>query len=156
MYSKEEEKQIKLDFWQKFADYCRSHPKLRRLKKPFVLHQTGINHVDLKFDVARTWLRVALEINHRNQDRRLDVYEYVESYKQILEQDLNDVIWSFSFIRENGQEVCRAYIERTDLDYYTPENWPEIFKYMAGNMLILQNNFFEIKDSLKSQLQGLH
>lgn len=155
MYSKKEEKEIKLAFWQKFNDYCKTHPNLRGQKKPFVLHNTGISHVDLKFDVASEWIRVALEVNHRNENRRLDVYEYVEAFKVILEQDLENVIWTFSFIRENGQEVCRAYVELLDVDFYNDRNWPVIFKFMAGKMVILQRNFFEIKDTLKRQLQSV-
>ncbi|MFB6318191.1 DUF4268 domain-containing protein [Saccharicrinis sp. FJH54] len=155
MFSKEEEKAIKLEFWQEFNTYCRNHPDLRKRKVPFVLHNTGINHVDLKFDVARDWIRVAVEVNHRNQDRRLDVYEYVEAFKVILEQDLDNVIWNFAFIRENGQEVGRAYVERRDVDFLNPADWPEIFKFMADKMIILQRNFFEIRDTLKQQLRSV-
>jgi hypothetical protein len=155
MYSKEEEKEIKLEFWQKFNAYCKDHPKLRKRRVPFILHHTGINHVDLKFDVGREWVRVVIEVNHRNEGRRLDVYEYVEAFKIILEQDLQNVIWNFSFIRENGQEVGRGYVEKTGVDFLNPVDWPEIYKFMVDNMIILQRNFFEIRDTLKQQLHSV-
>ena len=155
MFTKEQEKELKLEFWKKFGDYCNVHPQLKYRKKAFILHNTGISHVDLKFDVDRKYIRVAIEVNHKNENRRLDVYEYVEAFKGILQEDLENLQWNFAFIRENGQEVCRAYVELLHVDYYTRNNWDAIFGFMADNMYVLERNFLEIKESLKEQLHNI-
>lgn len=155
MFSKEQAKELKLEFWKKFGEYCRVHPELADRKKIFILHDTGINHVDLKFDVDRSYVRVVLEVNHKNQDRRLDVYEYVEAFKGILQEDLENLNWDFAFIRDNGQEVGRAWVELLNMDFHKKENWAAIFGFMADNMYILERNFLEIKETLKEQLHNI-
>lgn len=156
MYSKEEAKNLKLEFWNSFHKYCRQHKQLKHKRTPFILHKTGINHIELKFDVDRSHVRVVLEINHKNQDRRLDVYEYVEAFKIMLTEGLQNVIWNFAFIRENGQEVGRAYVETTEYDFYNKEHWNCIYDYMCINMILLESNFLEIRDTLKDQLRRMN
>jgi hypothetical protein len=86
MYSREEKKLLNASFWSLFGKRCEIHPELQHKKKKWILHQTKINKVALKFDTGRKNAKVMIEISHRNETRRLQVFEIFEKYKPIIEK----------------------------------------------------------------------
>ena len=87
MYSKDELKNLKLEFWESFAAYCEVQPYLRGRKKIWTLYDTKVKGVELKFDISRNGAYVILEVNHRSEELRLEMYERLTWYKEMLEQD---------------------------------------------------------------------
>lgn len=150
MYSKEETKQLAVNFWAGFSLYCNKLPYLNGKRKKWMLHQTGVNHVHFKFDPGRDGVQVILEILHRSEEQRLEVFEKLEQCKNIIEEGFeNGLIWDFAFVRDNGQEVCRIYTELNGVDFHQIKYWETMFKFMAENMFRLENNFSEVRELIK-------
>ena len=63
MYSKDELKNLKLEFWESFASFCEVQPYLRGRKKVWTLYDTKVRGVELKFDANREGAFVILEVN---------------------------------------------------------------------------------------------
>jgi len=155
MYTKEEKKELVRRFWASFDDYCNNIPLLAVKKRKWILHKTKISNVSLKFETGRENARVILEIGHRNEARRLMVYEIFEKYKVILEQDFPEgLIWDFAFTRDNGQPVCRIYSQLNNVDFHRQDQWPQIFDFFAKNMHLLENNFLEIRDIVTEEIRA--
>lgn len=116
MYSKEELKNLKLEFWESFAAFCEVQPYLRGRKKIWTLYDTKVKGVELKFDANRQGAYVILEVNHRSEDLRLEMFERLTWYKETLEQDFPEgLIWDICFVRENGRQVARIYVAKEGL-----------------------------------------
>lgn len=153
MYSKEEVKFLRKQFWIVFAQRCEIHPALRYRKKKWVLYDTGLSGIDLKFDVTRTEAIVMIEVNSRKENRRLEIFETLQKYRILLEEGFEEPLtWDFCYTRESGQEVCRIYKELPDVDFHRQNQWPDIFNFFIDNMLILERNLMEIKDALEAEL----
>lgn len=115
MYSKEELKNLKLEFWESFAAFCEVQPYLRGRKKIWTLYDTKVKGVELKFDANRQGAYVILEVNHRSEDLRLEMFERLTWYKETLEQDFPEgLIWDICFVRENGRQVAVSMWQRKD------------------------------------------
>ncbi|HKJ42237.1 MAG TPA: DUF4268 domain-containing protein [Sunxiuqinia sp.] len=154
MYTKEEAKQLREKFWSLFGKRCELVPDLRDKKKKWVLYDTKIPGLDLKFEVDREAARVMIEVNHRSENRRLEIYEKLEKYKPILEEGFPDGLqWDFLYTRESGAEVCRIFIERKGFDIHRQNQWPDIYNFMIDNMLKLECNLMDVRDSLKEELK---
>ena len=153
MYSKEQAKLLRKEFWIVFARRCEIVPELRHKKKKWVLYDTGLNGIDLKFDVSRTEALVMIEINSRLESRRLEIFETLQKYRKFLEEGFAEPLeWDICFVRESGQEVCRIYTPLSNVDFHRQNQWPDIFNFMIDNMLLLENNLMEIKDVLEAEL----
>lgn len=153
MYSKDEAKLLRKEFWIVFARRCEIVPELRHKKKKWVLYDTGLSGIDLKFDVTRSEALVMIEINSRQENRRLEIFETLQKYRKFLEAGfLEPLIWDFCFVRESGQEVSRIYTSFPNVDFHRQNQWPDIFNFMIDNMLLLENNLMEIKDVLEAEL----
>jgi len=153
MYSREESKLLRQEFWIVFARRCEIVPELMHKKKKWVLYDTGLSGIDLKFDVTRTEALVMIEISSRQQSRRLEIFETLQKYRKFIEEGfVESLIWDFCYTRESGQEVCRIYKSLTNVDFHRQNQWPEIFNFMIDNMLLLENNLMELKDILEAEL----
>ncbi len=149
MYSKEEKKELNLEFWRKLGNRTRKIPGQRGRVKVWIGDKTGIRGVDLRFDVSRQKIAVALELNSKNEERRLMLYEKLEATKKIFENEYGEPLtWDFAYERDNGSVVCRVYKEM-EADYLVPEQWPKIFDFMINNMLRMEKAFNEVADFLR-------
>ena len=157
MFTKEERKELMQRFWSQFDEYCDTIPDLAWRKKKWMLHDTKISHIDLKFDIDRDFAMVALEINHKSEDRRLRVYELVERYRILLEEGFTGgLTWDYCYLNANKQEVCRIYVEKRVVDLHQITDWDAIYEFFAENMYQLQENFLEIQEVLKDEVNRLH
>lgn len=150
MYTHEEAKQLRKDFWILFGKRCKVVPELQGKSKKWVLYDTKITGLDLKFEVDRQSAKVMIELNHRNENKRLELFERLQQYKPILEDGFeNRLMWDFLYVRESGEEVCRVFVEQQGFDIHRQNQWPDIFNFLIENMLKLESNFMEIRDLLK-------
>ena len=153
MYSKDEAKLLSKEFWIVFARRCEIVPELKYKKRKWVLYDTGLSGIALKFEVTRSEVVVMIEINNRQESRRLEIFETMQKYRVLLEEGFEEpLIWDFCYQRESGQEVCRIYKSLSNVDFHRQNQWPEMFNFMIDNMLILENNFMEIRDGLEAEL----
>ncbi|MFV0366475.1 MAG: DUF4268 domain-containing protein [Mangrovibacterium sp.] len=153
MYTREEEKKLRRNFWIKFAQRSELVPEIMHRKKKWILYDTSVSGVDLKFHLGRDCVMVMMELNHKNEDRRLAAFELLSSYKVIVEEGFDEgLIWELCYERESGEQVSRIYVENREFDFHRQYQWEDIFNFYVDHMLKLERNFFEIQDILKENL----
>ena len=154
MYSREEAKKLRLEFWEQFGRRCEAHPLLRHKQKKWMLHRTKIKGVALRFEVGREDAKTMIELNHKNENKRLKAFEILERYKVVIEEGFpHGLEWEFYYQRDDsGQEVCRIYTALERVDLHRQEHWPAIFNFLIENMVQLEENFLQIRDLLKDEL----
>ena len=150
MYSKDELKNLKLEFWESFAAFCEVQPYLRGRKKIWTLYDTKVKGVELKFDATREGAFVILEVNHRGEEARLEMFERLTWYKDTLETDFPEgLTWDISFVRDTGKQVARIYTSKSGIDFHRRQDWGEFFSFMASQMYLLERNFMSIAEYLR-------
>ena len=141
MFSKEEALQIKKDFWIAFAaEYPRK----------WLLYNTKIKDVTFKFYVDNKKAQVLLDIEPKDENKRIIYYEKVESLKNILLEDyLEDAIFERNFYLENGKVISRVWVEKTGISINNKNTWPEVFDFFAQKMDAFERFFYENEDYIK-------
>ena len=141
MFSKEEALQIKKDFWIAFAaEYPRK----------WLLYNTKIKDVTFKFYVDNKKAQVLLDIEPKDENKRIIYYEKVESLKNILLEDyLEDAIFERNFYLENGKVISRVWVEKTGISINNKTTWSEIFDFFAEKMDAFERFFYENEDYIK-------
>lgn len=141
MFSKEEALQIKKDFWIAFAaEYPRK----------WLLYNTKIKDVTFKFYVDNKKAQVLLDIEPKDENKRIIYYEKVESLKNILLEDyLEDAIFECNFYLETGKEISRVWVEKTGISINNKNTWPEVFDFFAEKMDAFERFFYENEDYIK-------
>ena len=148
MFSKEEEKELRKAFWGEFDSYCRE----RGRKTQWMLQDTGIKAVNLKFDVDRRHAIVGVDIVSRDLERRIYYYEKFESLKNQLAEKLGDqLIWDLEFPVTEKREIARIYVEIQEVDIYNRNTWATIWPFFFDNMDALERIYCEYIDFIRYQ-----
>ena len=150
MYGREELRNLKIEFWKNFSTYCKVQPYLRNRQKMWMLYDTKVRGVELKFDATREGANVILEVNNKDEDERLEMYEKLTWHKEGLEKDFADgLIWDLCYIGETGNDVARIYTKREEIDFHRHKDWGKFFSFMAQNMYLMERNFKNIADYIR-------
>ncbi len=150
MYSKEELKNLKSEFWESFSAFCEVQPMLRGRKKMWMLYDTKVRGVELKFEVSRKHAAVLIELNHKDESTRLEMFERLGWHKETIERGFegNNLTWELVCTTDSGKEVSQIYLTKEGINFHKRSDWGEYFRFMADNMYKLESNFDEIRDYL--------
>ena len=122
----------------------------KKLPGEWVLTQTGVKALNLRFHVDRTVAQVGIDLETRNMDKRIELFEKLESVKKVLEEAINEsMIWELEYIRENGKSVSRIYIQMDGIDIYNKDTWQAAHQFMFDRMSKLEAFYLEYKDFFK-------
>lgn len=147
MYSRDEIKDLKKRFWDGLSDYAETHPRLRNRKHKFLLHNTRLKGVTMKFDATREGAFVILEIDHRNKERQAKLFNHFLEYRAMLEDAFDSPLtWDTHYTRECGKQVIRIYCMQAGLDIHRQEQWPQFYDFMVTNMVRLEDGFVRVKE----------
>lgn len=151
MYSKEEKKSLRIEFWQKFKVY--SNKRRLRLKNPggWLMDNTEIKQLNLKFDFTETEALVAIDIDTKNLDKRILLWEKLEGLKAIIVEKIPDnVVWEFDYSISESKTISRIYVKLTDVSIYNKTCWKQVFSFFFANMYPLEQIVIEYKDYFKN------
>lgn len=154
MYSREEVKILKREFWTGFDAFCAELPRFKIRKRKWILYNTKIKGVELKFDAARDGAYVIFELNHPKTSKRLEMFELMKKYKVVVDQYFADAEWQEQFEKPCGTLVSRIYRHLGGLDIHRQEQWPEFYPFLSREMCHCERMFKEMRELLQDCVES--
>jgi hypothetical protein len=150
MYSREEAKLIRQEFWDRFKKISTGKRVSKGLPGNWMLNQTGIRALNLKFHVDQKVAQVGIDLETRNMDKRLELFEKLEAVRKRLEEAMGESLeWELDYLRENGKSVSRIYTEIDGVNIYDRETWARAHQFMLEKMLKLELFYREYQEYFK-------
>ncbi len=138
MFSKEQSKQIRQEFWTTFG---------KEYPRKWLLYNTKIKDLSLKFTFTTKLAQVSIDIENNDHDIRAYYYDKFVSLQNILTSEFIDsIIFDNSYELENGKTISRVYIELKNVSIHNRNTWKEVMDFFNENMLKLESFFIEYKD----------
>lgn len=142
MFSKEESRKLREEFWTSFG---KSFPR------KWILYNTKIKDFSFKFYFDTKKAGVTLDIESQDLKNRIHYYQKLESLKSILlEEYLPGAIFEDVFFLDNGKEISRIYMEKTGVSVHNKKSWWEVMEFLNENMLLFEAFYREYEDIIKS------
>lgn len=142
MFSREESKQLRQDFWIAFG---KSFPR------KWILYNTKIKGLRFKFDFDVKKAMVSMDVDTENLERRIILWEKLISLKSLLTEDYwPEAIFEDSYILENGKEISRIYLVKKNVSIHNKNSWQETMEFLNENMKLLEDFFLEYRDVIDS------
>ncbi len=142
MFSKEESRQIRQDFWTSFG---KSFPR------KWILYDTKIKGFSFKFyfDTKKAFVSLDVEDDLEN---RIKYWEKLLALKSILLDDyLPEAIFEEEHFLDNGKEISRIYFPlETKVSIHNKNSWRETMEFFNETMSLFEVFFEEYKDVIKS------
>lgn len=130
MYSREETQELKRAFWIAFAE---KHPR------KWLLYNTKIKDFTFKFFVDNKKAQVIIDIEPKDDAKRIAYFEKLESLKNIIDEEfLKDLVYEKNYYLENGKAISRVWVEKSGVSISNKSYWDEIFDFFNDKMNALE------------------
>jgi hypothetical protein len=141
MYSKAEMQKLKHEFWIAFAD---EYPR------KWLLYDTKIKDFSFKFFADNKKAQVMIDIEMRDNEKRIGYFEKLESLKTILEEDyIKDLVFEKNMTLDSGKAISRIWVEKLGVSIGNRNSWPEIFSFFSEKMAAFEAFFYEYDEYIK-------
>jgi hypothetical protein len=141
MYSKKENQDLKRAFWIAFAD---------KYPKKWLLYDTKIKDFSFKFYVDNKKAQVLIDIEPKNNEKRIAYFEKLLALKSILENEfVKNLIFEQNFLLDNTKIISRIWVELADKGFSNQNNWDSIFDFFHYNMAQLELFYAEYDEFIK-------
>ena len=142
MFSKEESKRLRQEFWISFG---KSYPR------KWILYDTKIKGLALKFHFDLKKAMVSLDVEHAVLERRIELWEKLVSLKSILKEEyLPKVVFEDCYLLENGKDISRVYVVIRDQSIHNKNNWREAMRFLNETMSKMEDFYLNFRDILDS------
>lgn len=142
MFSKEDSKQLRQEFWTSFG---KSFPR------KWLLYDTKIKGVAFKFHFDTKSALVALDLED-HLENRINCWEKLVALKGILHSEyLPDAIYEEEYFLENGKEISRVYLPlEQKVSIHSKSTWRDTMEFFNEQMNLFEAFFEEYRDMIKS------
>jgi hypothetical protein len=141
MYSKAEMQKLKHEFWIAFA---------KEYPRKWLLYDTKIKDFSFKFYVDNKKAQVMIDIEMRDDGKRIAYFEKIESLRSILEDEfINDSVFEKNLTLESGKTISRIWVEQLGISVSNRDTWHRIFDFFAKHMAAFEAIYAEYDDYIK-------
>ena len=114
------------------------------------MYSTKIKDFSFKFYVENTKAQVLIDIEHRNEDKRLQYFEKMEAFRTILETEyLSGLVFEKNFTLDSGKTISRIWVEQSQVSVSNRKYWDEIFDFFFEKMNALEMFYLEYEAIIK-------
>lgn len=141
MFSKEESRILKQEFWTSFG---KSFPR------KWILYNTKIRGLSFKFHFDTKSALIALDLED-DLENRINCWEKLITLKGILQSNyLPDAIYSETYYLNNGKEISRIYLSlEQKVSIHNKNSWQEVMVFFNTNMILFETFFEEYREIIK-------
>lgn len=141
MFSKEESRQLRQEFWTSFG---KSFPR------KWILYDTKLKGFSFKFhfDNKNAWVVLDLEDHLEN---RINYWEKLQALKTILlDEFLPNAIFNETYFLDNEKEISRIYVSlEQKVSIHNKNTWRDVMEFFYKNMSLFEAFFEEYKDVIE-------
>jgi hypothetical protein len=142
MFSREESKKIRQEFWTQFG---------KQSPKKWLLYNTGIKEINLKFHFDNKLASVAFIIDTEDEILKPYYFEKFLSLKTLLLDEIDkNLIFNQHHETEIGKIVAQIYLQKERVSIHNKNIWPEVFEFFNQNMPKFEAFFLEYKEFIES------
>ncbi len=153
MFSKEQKAELTERFWGGLKYETKQALGKRHT---WVLQNTGIKGLQLKFEVGRSSALVVLQCYASSREKREWFFDILQQYHRVIADVAEEVpTWDkYGELQELGG-MPSVYYKLKNVDYLQEKYWQEIYSFFIDYMYRLEQAFLEIKDVLKVEMKEL-
>lgn len=141
MFSREEAKKLRHEFWISFG---KSFPR------KWILYQTNIKDFSFKFHFDQKQAMVSLDIEDSDLGKRIELWEKLASLRSIIINEyLPNAQFNDSYQLENGKEISRIWVVKPNVSIHNKNTWQETMLFLRDTMLKFETFYLEFEDIIR-------
>ncbi|MFI1771511.1 DUF4268 domain-containing protein [Thalassobellus citreus] len=141
MFSKEESRKLKQEFWTSFG---KSFPR------KWILYNTKLKGFSFKFHFDTKSALIALDLED-DLENRIKYWEKLVALKSIfIEEYVPDAIFEEEYFLDNEKEISRIYLPlEQKVSIHNKNTWRDVMEFFNENMSLFEAFFEEYKEVIE-------
>ena len=141
MFSKEESRLLREEFWTSFG---KSFPR------KWILYNTKLKGLSFKFYFDNKTALVALDLEN-DLENRINYWEKLVALKSILlDEYLPEAIYHEEYILDNKKEISRILVQlEHKVSIHNKNTWRDVMEFFNVHMSLFESFFEEYKDVIE-------
>lgn len=138
MYSREEVKKLKEEFWTTFGQYMVGIVSSDMEKINWVNYKTGIKHLYFRMDASAKSAIIMIELAHPDEGIRNLMYAQFQELRSVFQDILNeDWDWSEEYYDDFGKKTARISCSLEKVCVFKKEDWPKLISFLKPRLIAL-------------------
>lgn len=138
MYSREEAKAIRQQFWTMFG---------KRYDRKWILYNTKIKDLVLKFSFEDRRAIVSIDIEHEDTFYKEYYYDKLVSLRAVLNEEMqDDMIYDSQYTLPSGKKISRIYTYLEGVKIQKQSDWIKVYEFYYTYMVRLEHFFEDYKE----------
>ena len=141
MFSKEESKKIREEFWTGFG---------KQSSRKWILYDTRIKELQLKFSFNNKEAKVSIDVSSKDEIIRSYYFEKLTSLKSILLNEyLPEAVFEENLVLPEGKIISSVYVILKGVNINSKKDWPVVASFFQENMDLFERFFREYEDYIR-------
>ena len=141
MYSKEDSRKLREEFWIAFG---KSFPT------KWILYKTKIKGLSFKFQFDLKMAIVSIDVD-TEFEQRIKIWDKLVALKSIIKDEyLPEAVYEDFFVLENQKDISRIYVELKNVSIHNKNSWRDTMEFLNKSMLQIEKFFDEYKEIIES------
>lgn len=138
MYSREEVKKLKEEFWTSFGQFMSPVPSADMEKINWVNYKTGVKHLFFRMDATNKSATIMIEITHPDDGIRALMFEQFQELQALLHDALaENWDWSSEYYDDYGKKNARISTSIAQISIFKKEDWPHLISFLKPRLIAL-------------------
>ena len=135
MFSREESKNIREEFWTGFG---------KQYSRKWILYDTKMKELQLKFSFDNKTVKVSMDIFSRDALIRTYYFEKITALKTILLTNyLPDATFEESFLLPEGKTISSIFVELEHVNIHNRKDWLSVYEFFYEKMNLMEAFFLQ-------------
>ena len=152
MLSKEEAKNMRVEFWSRLEDQMSKIRNPHGSKVNWMNYNTGIRHLYFRMEADQEGARLCIDLQFADEGIRELYFEQFQEFKNLLNDRFKDLKWYADWDHWNGKKISRIAMEKEGCQLYNRDDWDKMHLFLKVNFKKLDefwDEFGEVFRNLK-------
>lgn len=150
MYSKEETKQIKQEFWTAFGIVMKPHFSTSGFKINWINYKTGVRNISFKMEASNKQVSISIKLDHKDEGIRDLYYEQFIEFKTLLHTILEEE-WEWNRVAYDlYSRECSSISIAEKGNIFDKDQWQDMFAFLKQRMIRLDAFWDDAKEIFKA------
>lgn len=135
MFSKEEAKEYRREFWTAFGIIMKKHSSETGGKVNWINYQTKVKDFYIRLHADNKKVGLSFDFQMPDSELRAIFWEQMLELKAVFEAEIGECLWLDSDVLETGIEISRVQMMKEGVSVFNKDTWPRAFSYLEDKLL---------------------
>ncbi|MEJ6590104.1 MAG: DUF4268 domain-containing protein [Crocinitomicaceae bacterium] len=149
MYSKEEKRDLNIQFWDGFNEYMKKSKSSASRRLNWLSYPTNVKDTYLRLHCNDATSALRFDIQFKDKDIRVIFWEQLQELKSLLTSHVNSPSdWIEQLEDSEGRTISRIQWESSEWSLYQKNDWKKIYKFFKDRLIEFDHFYQEYKEIL--------